>query len=356
MFRLTLLGVPPTLSDDIYRYLWDARVQHAGINPYRYAPSDPALAALRTPDYEPINHKDIPTIYPPLMQLAFRVGTWLSPTIQMQKVVFLVCDLAIMGLLVLWLPRWGVNPLMSLIYAWHPLVIVEVAASGHNDPLGVFWLVVGLALWRSRRKAAATIAFALTFLSKFTTALLWPFYVVRARTHLLVFFATVAVAGVWCWCSPYFTPGLEHYSRHWEFNSSLYRVIESLVGNPLGARMLCGISLVLISSIIALRTDDLTEYTVRALQAAILLAPVLEPWYLLWLIPLLCIRLSWAWLVFSGLVMLSYTVLVRFVHEGIWQIPLWAKWMEYGPLYAWLIWRGWKMFTLPSSVRDQRVA
>jgi len=348
VFRLTLVGLTPTLSDDIYRYLWDGRVQHAGINPYRYAPQDEALAHLRTEEWHKINHKDIPTIYPPLMQLAFRLGVWLSPTclprevqgrqaVLMQKTVFLVCDLGIVVLLLLLLPRWGISPLMSLIYAWHPLVVVEVAGSGHNDPLGVLWLLAGLALWKHHRKLAGTIAFSLTFLSKFTTAILLPFYALRSR-RLLLWFVAVVVAGYLPFLrTPHLIAGLGHYSEHWEFNSSVYSLLQSVLREPLLARILCGLALMVVGGILASRTDDLLHYTLRMIQTAIVLTPVLEPWYLLWLIPLLCVRPSWGWLGFSGFVGLSYMVLVRFMHEGIWQLPTWVKWVEYAPLYGWLI-------------------
>ncbi|MBI3088167.1 MAG: hypothetical protein HYY91_04705 [Candidatus Omnitrophica bacterium] len=339
VFRLTLVGLTPTLSNDISRYLWDGRVQQAGVNPYRFAPDDPALAHLRTDDWQWINHKDIPTIYPPVMQLAFRMGVALAPTLLMQKLVFLLFDLAVVMFLVWQLPRWGVSPLMSLVYAWHPLVVVEVAGSGHNDPLGVWWMLVGLALWSSRRRLIGTAAFALAFLSKLTTALLWPFYWVRARRLLLVFLAAIALAGLWCWCSPYVTPGFRHYAGRWEFNSSVYALLQSALGVPLLARLVCGLLVLAAGVFMARKTDDPTRYTVVMIQAAILAAPVLEPWYLLWLIPLLCLRFSWMWLGFSGLVMLSYTVLIRYVSDGIWRIPAWVPWVEYGPLYAWLLWR-----------------
>jgi len=71
LFRATLLAAPPSLSDDIYRYLWDSRVQLHGINPYAYPPVAEELEALRGPHYEGINHKPIRTIYPPAAQLFF---------------------------------------------------------------------------------------------------------------------------------------------------------------------------------------------------------------------------------------------------------------------------------------------
>lgn len=71
LFRVTLLVAPPSLSDDIYRYLWDSRVQLHGINPYAYPPAAEELEPLRGPDYEGINHKTLRTLYPPAAQLFF---------------------------------------------------------------------------------------------------------------------------------------------------------------------------------------------------------------------------------------------------------------------------------------------
>ena len=349
VFRATLVGVPPTLSDDLYRYLWDGRVQQAGINPYRYAPDDQALAHLRTPDWSSMNHRDIPTIYPPLTQLAFRLGVAWSPTLLAQKLIFLGCEVAVMLMLLAWLPQLGVNPMRGLVYAWHPLVVIEVAGSGHNDPLGVLWMVTGLALWTARRRVMGTLAFALAFLSKLTTALLWPFYWVRARGLLGGFALAVAAAGVWCWGSPYFTPGFRHYASRWEFNSSLYAILQALVGYPLAARGICGLIVLVSGFVLARRTEDLIAYTAMMLQTAILVAPVVEPWYLLWLIPLFCVRVSWMWLVFSGLVMLSYLVQVPYVSHGLWQMPGWVPWVEYLPLYAWLVVRMVKKYPITKS-------
>ena len=62
----------PMLSDDVYRYVWDGRVQLEGVHPYRYAPVDPALGTLRDAHVFPrINHPEVPTIYPPLAQSLF---------------------------------------------------------------------------------------------------------------------------------------------------------------------------------------------------------------------------------------------------------------------------------------------
>src|SRR5712692_773247 len=46
IFRLSIVFAPPYLSDDVYRYVWDGRVQAAGMNPYRYFPADEHLQGL----------------------------------------------------------------------------------------------------------------------------------------------------------------------------------------------------------------------------------------------------------------------------------------------------------------------
>ena len=72
LFRLSLLSTEPRLSTDLYRHLWDGRVQMAGINPYCYAPEHEALQPLRdNAVYRWINRKEFPTIYPAGAQLIF---------------------------------------------------------------------------------------------------------------------------------------------------------------------------------------------------------------------------------------------------------------------------------------------
>src|SRR5262244_2111684 len=77
LMRLVVLLAPPYLSDDINRYVWDGRVEAAGLNPYRYVPADPHLAGLRDEAiYPKINRSDYaPTIYPPVAEYIFFLGT-----------------------------------------------------------------------------------------------------------------------------------------------------------------------------------------------------------------------------------------------------------------------------------------
>ena len=151
--RMLLLTVPPTLSSDIYRYVWDGRVQANGINPYRYIPADPALASLRDAViYPQINRADYArTIYPPFAQMAFAaVGRIWDSVMGMRLAMLGFEALGIICLLRL-LPLVGLPPERILIYAWNPLALWSFANDGHVDAIAIGLLGLALLL-RARRK------------------------------------------------------------------------------------------------------------------------------------------------------------------------------------------------------------
>ena len=343
-FRLTLLPLTPTLSDDIYRYLWDGRVQLADINPYAYTPNAPELAPLRTGDFVLLNHKDIVTIYPPLTEGMYRVAATVRPTIAAQKLMFVAWDVLLVLLLLVALPRWGIPRAWALLYAWNPLVIVEIAGSGHNDVLGICWLVLGCWLWQHERpgwRRGAAVAWGLCFLSKFVSVLLVPWLLMRrdCRRYLGWLALTVTLGYLPCVAgATQLFSGLQRVSAQWEFNSFGYALLVHVWPQPAMARALLLGLLAAWVLLMARRHDDLPSYLLATLGATVLLAPVIEPWYIIWLIPFLCIRPRWSWLAFSGLVALSYMVLIGYVRAGIWHVPLWVKVIEYGTLMGLLVW------------------
>src|SRR5262249_16882582 len=120
IFRLLLLSTEPRISTDLYRYLWDGRVQMAGINPYRSAPEDEALRSLRGDAvYRWINRKEFPTIYPAGAQLIFWGAAALGLTTPARfKALLLLADFGAALLLLRLLDHCQVNRLRVLLYAW----------------------------------------------------------------------------------------------------------------------------------------------------------------------------------------------------------------------------------------------
>jgi alpha-1,6-mannosyltransferase len=164
MLRAYVLLFDPLLSSDIYRYVWDGRVQAAGINPYRYFPADEALAFLRDGTIFPhINRADTAvTIYPPMAQFFFLIVTRIGESVTVMRLALLGCEAVTVTLITLLLRRMNRPVTRVTAYLWHPLPLWEVANSGHVDALMVALMLLGLwiALTGQALRGAVLIAFS----------------------------------------------------------------------------------------------------------------------------------------------------------------------------------------------------
>jgi alpha-1,6-mannosyltransferase len=186
VLRLLALGAPVFLSDDVNRYIWDGRVQAAGINPYRYIPTDPELAPLRDATIFPnINRNNYaPTIYPPVAQMLFFLANRLGETVLAVKLVFVAAEAVGMGALLLILQAAGKPREYILLYAWHPLPVWEIAGSGHIDAAVVAFVVLALAAALAGRRAWSGAALAAATLVKFFPVALAPALWRPAKSNL----------------------------------------------------------------------------------------------------------------------------------------------------------------------------
>ena len=177
--RLTPLFADAVLSSDVYRYVWDGIVQQAGINPYRYVPADPAIAALRSVSegniFPAINRATYAhTIYPPFAQIFFWCVAFVSPTLVMMKTTLVLCEGVTVWCL-LWLLRALGRPREQVIlYAWAPILIWEIAGSGHLDSLAMALIGLALVARYQRRPVATGVFLALAVLTKLYPLVLFP--------------------------------------------------------------------------------------------------------------------------------------------------------------------------------------
>jgi alpha-1,6-mannosyltransferase len=146
LLRAYVLLFDPLLSSDIYRYIWDGRVQAAGINPYRYFPADQALAFLRDAKIFPhINRVDTAaTIYPPVAQFFFLIVTRIGENVTTMRLAMLTCEAVTVALVMLFLRRMDQPITRVTAYLWHPLPLWEIANGGHVDALMVALMLAGL--------------------------------------------------------------------------------------------------------------------------------------------------------------------------------------------------------------------
>ena len=361
IFRGVMLVDFPHLSDDIYRYLWDAHVWASGINPYIYAPSDATLSHLQwVPYHKLINHADIPTIYAPVYQFLFQVSYCLGNTILSLKIVIAAFEIGTIFILKKLLELRRLNSALVLIYAWNPLVILETAGSGHLDGVGVFFIMLTFYLWWGDRKGWAIVALALAVLTKFIALMLLPFYLLklcrRERLKAIVIFLLVVVAAYlpFAGAGVKLVEALMVYTAKWAFNASIFGVVLALFsyvdpGMPLSENLFYS-KVLLAAAFLALY--GLLLYRYKRSQANVfadpvfiwlvlfgalcIISPTLHPWYLIWIIPALCFYPSRAWIGLSGLIIFSYWVLKKYALEGIWEESIWLKVAIFLPFYAML--------------------
>jgi hypothetical protein len=164
LLRAYVLLFDPLLSSDIYRYIWDGKVQAAGINPYRHFPADPALASLRdTAIFPHINRVDTAaTIYPPVAQFFFLVVTRFGENVTTMRLAMLGCEAVTVALIMMFLRRMEQPVARVVAYLWHPLPVWEIANGGHVDALMVALMLSGLwvALTGKALRGAVLIAFS----------------------------------------------------------------------------------------------------------------------------------------------------------------------------------------------------
>ena len=193
VLRAMVLPAYPFLSSDLFRYVWDGRVQNAGINPYRYIPADPALGTLQDAAiYQHVGRREYaPTIYPPVAQLVFRAVAAVSETPLAIKATMVGFEALAIGCLAALLRSAGLPPARVLIYAWNPLAVWAFAGNGHVDAVSIGLIALALlARARGRYGLVGAILGAAT-LVKFLPIVLAPALWRRWKVR---FVAALAVA------------------------------------------------------------------------------------------------------------------------------------------------------------------
>lgn len=344
VLRILLLPLPPTLSDDVHRYVWDGRVLLAGFNPYRLAPEDPELVPLRDEQWQLLPHRDVPTVYPPLAQALFSIAASAPGPVLLIKALLAVVDLGSCWLVLTLARRWRLPAGAALWYAWNPLVTVEIAGMGHVDGLGVAaaLLATYLLAGPTRRPVAAAAAAAAAVLAKLVPAVALPIWARQGGRPMQFLIAALAMTAA-CLLPLAITtggppPGLVEYGVSWEFNGPLFeplwRSLDRLeipsavhagldrLKNRTGAhgffnrlypwnypqflaKLLLAAGL-LITLICAWRLQDPLRSLRRAFGAVIVFSATVYPWYALWVLPWAALSRHVAWLALSGLLFLSY--------------------------------------------------
>ncbi len=341
-FRAGLLPTDPAvLSKDMYRYIWDGRVQQNDINPYRHPPDADELRALRDNKiYPSLNRKSYPTLYPAGAQIFFRLFHMIvGDSVAGYKSLMTLFDVLTLFVLLALLRVYGFDDTRFIIYAWNPLVIFEIAYSGHLEGLTVFWMVLALYLNATHKPMLAVASLAISSAIKLYPALLLPallnpgerlkgiltFAVSIVLLYLPFFIAGRKVLGFLPIYlqdpSESFNLGLKYLMMHLLPQINYYLLSKIFLLGLIAA----GLFIFFKSK----QRDQAIRYAYLLTGLLIVLMPAsLHAWYVIILIPFLCFYPAVAWLLFSCTVTLSYLKYVT--PSGI--MPTSVLVLEYGLL------------------------
>jgi len=337
VWHIEFLRLPSGTDDDIHRYVWDGRLQRFGYNPYLVVPNDPAVEKLHTSETRSLNNPDLPSPYPAGAQLFFCAVTAIHESTFALKVAFVICELAIVFVLLdlLRCRRQGAH--VVLVFAWNPLLAIEVAGSGHIDIVGALFLLLSAAALVRKWRATAAVAFALAVAVKFLPVVLLPLYWKRVRIR-----DTLLASGV---IALLYVPFLNHgripigslgaYVQGFRFNGPVFAALDRIAPPQLLAAVAVLVGLATATWLRSAATEWSPDTLAWPMAASLLCAPVVFPWYLLWLLPFLTSASTllitvWTVSIFPTYIMWHFRTLGR-----PWgALPGWVMLLEYGCLAA----------------------
>src|SRR5438270_1753915 len=342
VWHIEFLGLPPGADDDIHRYVWDGRLQRLGYNPYIVVPSDPALAGLHTPETRTLNNPDLPSPYPAGAQLFFRAVTAIQESTFALKVAFVVCEFAIVFVLldILRCTRQAAH--LVLAFAWNPLLAIEVAGSGHIDIVGALLLLVSAAALVRRWRSTAAVALGLAIAVKLLPVVLLPLYWKRVRIRD----AALAAAVVGLLYVPFLNHGripigsLGTYVQNFSFNGPVFAALDRVAPPQLLAGLAVLVGLVTATWLRSATPEwspDVFAWDVFVwpMAASLLFAPVVFPWYLLWLLPFLMSASTLLIIVWTVSIIPVYVMWhLRALGRPWGALPGWVMLVEYGCVAA----------------------
>jgi hypothetical protein len=368
MFRLTLIPAPPDQSEDIYRYLWDARVAAHGIDPYAYPPSCPELSPLsKTAIFPPLNSKPHRTAYPPLSQVVFRISyTLFGEHVTPLKAAFSMFEF--LSVIIAWRLLIASGRRLEPLYlmAWNPFFIFEFSHSGHSDSLMMFLTLLSVYLLVRGRGSAAMVSYAGAVLAKLHPAFWFPLFLRRAGLKA----AAVGAASGLLLASFFFTPAslvsylrsLQAYVRLFEFNASFHYLLVFLgrtvfqqsweqIAGPFLAAAFLTVTVVIWWKFPTRDEPELLHAVFWIATADLCLATTVHPWYLSWAAVALFL-FPYAFMTYwTGAIFLTY---FAYAYRPVYE-PAWVLLVEYLPMYGLMLWeilRGGPLFgKLPSRGR-----
>ena len=383
IFRIVMICAPPTLSDDIYRYVFDGRLSANGINPYLYRPDAPELVAFQDKAvFSQMSSGTVYSVYPPVSQAIFLLGFVTGHPLTAIKVVYSIFDLGIIILLWMLIGELGLPRRNIILYAWNPLPIYEFAGSGHTDATLLFFTLLAILLFARKRYFGSFTALGFAIISKLLPVIFLPYFFFamrgRKRYYLAIWSGVVVILGYLPFAGALptvvknFTTDVGLYlSSLYIFNGSLYtfwywvRDTFHIYGRftdfgfmASALSILFGLTWlgIVVSAWMRRGKEDLPQIAWRIMLtffAFLVCSPNVQIWYISWILCFVPIIVNFdhvnngagfvgklaqtrsSWLTWSCTGCFAYIAYNHyFAYKGPFSAPAWTVWLEYGLMFG----------------------
>ncbi|MCL5268501.1 MAG: glycosyltransferase 87 family protein [Bacteroidetes bacterium] len=342
LLRMSLIAVNPTGSDDYYRYLWDGKVMANGINPYRYAPDDPALARLHSEVLPArVNFADMRTMYPPVAEGLFYVAYKVAGEsfLGIKALLFIFEMMTIYGIYLI-IKKLKLSRKNILIYALCPLPLFQFFVDGHVDGFGITLLVYSIFFFLDNKKMLSYVFIALSICVKPTGLILIPlFFFIEKDFYerikvVLIPVGICALAYVPFVFSGYPFQALLKFTENWTFNGIVFDLLNAIIRDNQISRSVCGVLFILVFLLVLFSRKDFLTKVYNSIFLLLIFSPVVHPWYLSWLAILLPIKARWSGILYVSLVSLTLITVANYQLTGVWKEYPVVLLLEYVPVLA----------------------
>lgn len=343
--RVLLFDVQPYTSNDVDRYLFDGRIVVEGLDPYRVSHDTPVLKALREQWQPPQEHAKYVTLYPPvalgIFSLAASAG--IDHAVDVWKLILLAASLSTLWLMVRVLQYEAKLKNLALL-ALSPLLILETGVGLHLDALSALAVVAAIYCWQRNKTVTSGVVIGLGMLTKvLPIMLLLPlFFAQRHWQAALKLVASVGVVVIGIYSLTLFlgfhpVGSVGIFFEKWRFASPIFELFDPfLSGKQTFATLLfiASVSCSFAAYVCWRNRETLTAnrfllFGIMQLMVALplLLSPVIFPWYLMPLLPLLALYPNKYLISWTLLMPLTYEVIGGFTCCQIWQPAPWPVWL-----------------------------
>jgi Gpi18-like mannosyltransferase len=352
LLRISLLFMTPNLTDDYFRYIWDGLLSTHSYNPYLSIPSQfiqgaPAVTGITDSLYTGLNSADYYTVYPPVCQLIFGLAAKIAGgnilcNIIIIRLIILTAEFGILVFLYKLAAKLSWPSTTIAIYAFNPLVILELTGNLHLEAVMLFFLVLSIYLLVINKQIYAGFSFGLAVGTKLLPLIFLPLLIKRLGLAKSIIFYAIVGATIAALFLPFYSTdlipdlfsGIRLYFQRFEFNASIYYILRWIGYQFTGHNMISILGILLASLtfliIIAITVTErkvtwLSLFTnmLMCLTVYFLLATTVHPWYITSLV-LLSLFTSYSYpIIWSAVIILSYATYRTVPYsENLWLVSV----------------------------------